>query len=80
MNNIKKSFKYIGKEFKNFKINEKCLLNAKFKIRKQYQNNIARFIDFDKIKYKKIYKLLYKCSNDAWKKNLNRKKGQHFQW
>ena len=111
MNNIKNSFKYIGKEFKNFKLNEKCLLNGKFKIQKPFKKNIIGYIDFDKIKYKKIYtkinviikevkdslykisisknypdfnlykndlyyvnyKLLYKCSNEAWEKNLKKK-------
>ena len=110
LNNIKKSFKYIGEEFKNFKLNEKCLLNGKFKIQKLFKNKKEGIIIFDRIKYKKIYakinaiirelknntykieiaknypdlnlfendlyivnyKLLFKCSNETWEKNLNK--------
>ena len=35
LENIKKSFKYIGTEYMNFKEKEKCLLNKKFKIKKK---------------------------------------------
>ena len=30
LDNIKKSFKYLGAEYQNFNIKEKCLLNGKF--------------------------------------------------
>ena len=36
LNNIKNYFKYLGGRFKNFKVNEKSLLNGKFKIKKEY--------------------------------------------
>ena len=53
--NIKKSFKYIGKEFSNFKINEKCLLNKKFKIKKKGNSENPGVLLYDKIKNKKYY-------------------------
>ena len=36
LNNIKNSFKYIGKDFMNFQIKEKCLLIKKIKIQKNW--------------------------------------------
>ena len=55
LSNIKISFKYIGKEFKNFKKKEKCLLNKKFKIKKKGNNKKAWVLVYDKIKNKQIY-------------------------
>ena len=45
---------YFGGEFKNFKINEKCLLNGKFKIKKVYKGKEETIIIYDKMKHKKI--------------------------
>ena len=53
--NIKKSFKYIGKEFSNFKKNEKCLLNKKFRIKKKGNSEKPGVLLYDKIKNKKYY-------------------------
>ena len=54
MGNIKDSFK---KKFgeQNFKDNEKCLLNKKFKIKKYYNNEHPGILINDKIKKKNIY-------------------------
>ena len=55
LDNIKKSFKYIRAEHQNFNIKEKCLLNGKFKIQKQFTGKSTGIILYDKIKYKKVY-------------------------
>ena len=47
LNNIKNSFKYLGGGFKNFKVNEKCLLNGKFKIKKEYKSKDVGVIIYD---------------------------------
>ena len=63
LENIKISFMYVGKEFFNFEKEEKCLLNAKIKIKKKYKNNTSGYIIFDRIKHKKygrIYPKIYK--------------------
>ena len=39
LNNIKKSFKHVGKDFYNFKVKEKILLNPKLLFKKKYSNN-----------------------------------------
>ena len=54
LGNIKDSFK---KKFgeQNFKDNEKCLLNKKFKIKKYYNNDDPGILIYDKIKKKNIY-------------------------
>ena len=52
--NIKKSFKYIGKEFSNFKKNEKCLLNKKFKIKKRVIVKNQEYYYMIKLKLKNI--------------------------
>ena len=54
LKNIKKSFKYIGKEFSNFKINEKCLLNKEFKIKKRVIVKIHEYYYMIKLKIKNI--------------------------
>ena len=112
LDNIKKSFKYIGAEYQNFNIKEKCLLNGKFKIQKQFTDKSTGIILYDRIKHKKIYtkinviiteikipnykisiakdyldfdlkknaeyyvnyKLLNKCSEEVWEKNLKNEK------
>ena len=56
LNNIKKSFKNIGKDFYNFCENEKILLNPKFLIKKKFTKDKPGFLVFNKIKHKKIYK------------------------
>ena len=53
--NIKNSFKYIGKYFKSFNINELVLLNPKFEIKKKFKDNKPGFLLFNKLKNKKIY-------------------------
>ena len=55
LDNIKKSFKYIGAEHQNFIIKEKCLLNGKFKIQKQFTDKSTGIILYDRIKHKKKY-------------------------
>ena len=55
LENIKKSFKYIGTEYKNFNEKEKCLLNKKFKIKKRGDNKKTGVLIYDKIKNKNSY-------------------------
>ena len=55
LNNIKNSFKYINSDYSNFKLNEKYLLNGKFKIQKTYKGKEEGVIVFDKLKNKKVY-------------------------
>ena len=56
LNNIKKSFKNVGKDFYNFSENEKILLKSKFIIKKKFINDKPGNLIFNKIKNKKIYK------------------------
>ena len=56
MGNIKSSFALIGKEFKNFNQNDKCLLNAKFEIKKKFKKNSYGILIYNKIKYKTYIK------------------------
>ena len=55
LTNIKNSFKYIGKDFMNFNVNEKCLLIKKIKIQKKGDKKKAGVLIYDKIKNKNIY-------------------------
>ena len=55
LTNIKNSFKYIGKDFMNFKIKEKCLLIKKIKIQKKGDKKKAGVLIYDKIKNKNAY-------------------------
>ena len=55
LNNIKKSFKHVGKDFNNFIEKEKILLNPKFLFKKKYSNNKPGALIFNRIKHKKIY-------------------------
>lgn len=56
LGNIKGSFTQIGKEFKNFNENDKCLLKAKFKIKRKFQNNKEGILVYNRIRYKKNFK------------------------
>ena len=51
---MKNYFKYIGKEFSNFKKNEKCLLNKKFKIKKRVIVKDQEYYYMIKLKIKNI--------------------------
>ena len=55
LENIKDSFKSRGAIEPNFKDNEKCLLNKKFKIKKYCNKSQAGILIYDKIKNKKLY-------------------------
>ena len=55
LENIKESFKSRGAIEPNFKDNEKCLLNKKFKIKKYCNKSRAGILIYDKIKNKKLY-------------------------
>ena len=54
-NNIKNSFKYIGKLFKTFKLKDLVLVNPRFIIKKKCINNKPGFLLFKRIKHRNIY-------------------------
>ena len=55
---MKNSFKNFISDNINFKNNEKCLMKAKFKIKKIFKDSSQRVLEYDKIKRKKYFQKL----------------------
>ena len=55
LENTKKSFKRFKKETKTYIDNEKCLLNNKFIIQKEYKSNSPGVLKFNRVTKQKIY-------------------------
>ena len=55
LENIKNYYKNRVKESNNFKVDEKCLLSKKFKIKKKGDDKLVGVLIYDKIKHKNLY-------------------------